>query len=119
MNYSYQQNKKGKVGAWILATILLIAAAGAVFVVFNKKGNENSDKSATNTQEGLVMMAEPDFRLNAPIGLRSTAIITPELYTEVSEDENKNFGIVFAPLNYFLKVDMAGVVITKKIIVNN
>jgi hypothetical protein len=108
MNYSYQQNKKGKVVAWILATILLIAAAGAVFVVFNKKGNENSDKSATNIQKGLVMVAEPDFRLNAPIGLRSTAIITPELYKEVSEDENKNFGIVFAPLNYFLKVDIDG-----------
>ena len=65
MNYSYKQNGKGKIVAWILATILLIAAAGAVFVVFNKKNDEHSGgNSATTIQDGMVMMTEPDFRLN-------------------------------------------------------
>ena len=36
MNYSYKQNKQGKAIAWILVLVLLIAAAGAVFVSFNK-----------------------------------------------------------------------------------
>ena len=109
MNYSYKQNGKGKIVAWILATILLIAAACAVFVVFNKKNDEHSGgNSATTIQDGMVMMTEPDFRLNEPIGLRSTVVITPELYKEVMEDENKNFGILFAPFNYFLKVDIDG-----------
>lgn len=116
MNYSYKQKKTGKVLAWLLTIILLIAAAGAVFVVLNKKdsdntgsvdngGGNNVDSEVTTIQEGLVMSAMPDFRLNEPIGLRYTTIISPELYNEVSKDENKSFGTLFGPLRFFTQVD--------------
>ncbi len=107
MNYSYKQNKKGKAIAWILVLVLLIAAAGAVFVAFNKKENKPTvePEATTNLQEGLVMSEKASFRFKDSLGLTFTMEISPEMYEEVSKDENKTFGIVIGPIKYFRQVD--------------
>ena len=108
MNYSYKQNKNSKVVSWILTIILLIAAAGAIFVIFDKDEKEQMvepEATATNLQEGLVMSEKASLKLDNPLGLTFTMEISPELYEEVSKDENKTFGIVIGPIKYFRQVD--------------
>lgn len=106
MNYSYKQNKKSNVVSWILTIILLIAAAGAIFVIFDKDKKEQTvDSTGTLIQEGLVMSEKASLKLNNPLGLTFTMEISPELYEEVSKDENKTFGIVIGPIKYFRQVD--------------
>lgn len=108
MNYSYKQNKKSKVVSWLLTIILLLAAAGAIFVIFDFDNNEKEqtvDTTGTLIQEGLVMDDRAEFRLEDQIGLKFKAIISPELYNEVYGGENKSLGIAFAPLRFFEQVD--------------
>lgn len=105
MENSYQKSRFGKIVLWIIVSILLITAVGAI-VVFNRKDNKPVEENATTYQSGMVMMAVPTVRLNEPTGVRFTAQITPELYNEVMADENKVFGMVIAPISYFMKVDV-------------
>ena len=108
MDNTYSTSGKRKFITWLLVAVLLIAAVGAVFVVFNKKDNKDGN-TGTYIQEGMVMMASPTVRLNDPTGIRFTAVISPELYNEVMADDTKQFGMVLAPISYFMKVDLDGV----------
>ena len=108
MDNTYSTSGKRKFITWLLVAVLLIAAVGAVFVVFNKKDNKEGS-TGTYIQEGLVMKAMPTVRINEPTGIRFTAVISPELYNEVMADDTKQFGMVLAPISYFMKVDLDGV----------
>lgn len=108
MDNTYSMGGKRKFITWLLVAVLLIAAVGAVFVVFNKKDNKEGS-TGTYIQEGLVMKAMPTVRINEPTGIRFTAVISPELYNEVMADDTKQFGMVLAPISYFMKVDLEGV----------
>ena len=106
MDNTYKQSKKGTVVVWVLVVILLVIAGGAVFVVFNKKDSEPKQENAGSYyQEGMVMSGAPTMRLGEPTGIRYTAIISPETYQTVTEDKNKCFGMVLAPISYFTKAD--------------
>ena len=105
MENSYQKSRFGKIVLWIIVAVLLITAVGAI-VVFNRKDNKPVEENATTYQSGMVMTAVPTVRLSEPTGVRFTAQITPELYNEVTADENKVFGMVIAPISYFMKVDV-------------
>lgn len=102
METTYKDNKFGRIVAWIVAAILLITAIGAI-VVFTKK---DTNEPETTFQSGLEMTSVPTIRLYEPQGVRFTAVVTPELYNEVTSDEDKGFGMVIAPLSYFMKVDV-------------
>lgn len=102
MENTYKENKIGRLVAWIVAAILLITAVGAI-VVFAKKDTPDTQ---TTFQDGMTMTVKPSIRLSEPQGVRFTAVVTPELYNEVTSDENKDFGMVIAPLNYYMKVDV-------------
>ena len=88
MDNYYQKRSVGKIIAWILVAVLLVAAVGAI-VVFTRKDKPAEEKPTTSYQEGMVMMEMPTVRFNDPPGIRFTAQITPELYKEVSADEKK------------------------------
>jgi hypothetical protein len=109
MDNTYSMGGKRKFITWILVAVLLVAAVGAVFVVFNKKDNKDGGNTGTNIQQGMVMMASPNVRINEPTGVRFIAEISPELYNEVMADETKQFGMVLAPISYFMKVDLGEV----------
>lgn len=102
MENTYQKHSISRIVAWIVAAILLITAVGAI-VMFSRK---DKDDATTTFQDGLTMTAVPTIRLFEPQGVRFTAVVTPELYNEVTEDENKEFGMVIAPVSYFMKVDV-------------
>ena len=102
MENTYQKHSISRIVAWIVAAILLITAVGAI-VMFSRK---DKDDATTTFQDGLIMTAVPTIRLSEPQGVRFTAVVTPELYNEVTEDEHKKFGMVIAPVSYFMKVDV-------------
>lgn len=102
MENTYQKHSISRIVAWIVAAILLITAVGAI-VMFSRK---DKDDATTTFQDGLTMTAVPTIRLSEPQGVRFTAVVTPELYNEVTEDEHKKFGMVIAPVSYFMKVDV-------------
>ena len=104
MEYQYQKKGVGKIIAWILVAVLAITALGAI--VFVGKKDKPVEQAGSTYQEGLVMMAKPTIRLKDPSGVRFTAQITPELHHEVTHNENKEFGMVLAPISYFMKVDI-------------
>lgn len=106
MDNYYQKRSVGKIIAWVLVAVLLVAAIGAI-VVFSKKDKPVEETTNSSYQEGMVMMEMPTVRFNDPPGVRFTAQITPELYKEVSADESKEFGMVLAPISYYMKVDLA------------
>ena len=98
------QKKKGKFKliAIILAAVLAIATVVGIFVVvFNKKASAGS-----MVQSGLVMYETPELRLAEEKGIRFKASVSPELKQEVESDEDKTLGMLIAPLNYFLRVDV-------------
>lgn len=86
--------------AFALAGLLVVGALVAVVIVFSNKTDRPD-----YTQDGLVMKSEATIRLTEASGIRFTASISPELKREVEEDENKSFGIVIAPVSFFMKVD--------------
>ena len=96
---------KGKLIAIIVGGVLAVAAAvGVLAVVFKHKAEQVTHGSYI--QEGLVMYEEPEIRLAEEKGIRFKASVTPELKKEVERDKNKSFGMVIAPLDYFLRVDV-------------
>ena len=110
MDRSYKTGGKGKIIAWILVAVLLVAAVGAIFVVFNKKDKEKEQVAVASTfQEGMVINSMPTLRMGTNSGVRFTVRITPEVYNDVMNDEKKDFGMVLAPISYFMKVDLGEV----------
>lgn len=108
-DYDFDDGKKkkgkGKLIAIILAVVLAIAAmVGVLAVVFKDKNFKAA--SGGVLQEGLVMYEEPQLRFGDTYGLRFRATVSPELKKEVESDENKCFGFVIAPINYFVQVDL-------------
>ena len=104
-DYEPKKKGKGKLIAIIVAGVLAVAAAvGTLAVVFKHKSEQTAHGSYI--QQGLVMYEEPEIRLTEEKGIRFKASVTPELKKEVERDKNKSFGMVIAPLNYFLRVDV-------------
>lgn len=103
-NNNYQKTNVAKIIAIILACILAVAGITGLIVAINNKIKE--DARPNYIQEGLVMNATPTLRLSDPSGIRFTAKISNELAYEVKADENKTFGMVLAPISYFMKVDL-------------
>lgn len=97
---SYGKNRALKTIALIVASLLLVGAIAATIIVLTKK---NAGKGYI--QDGMLMQPEATIRLNDPTGVRFSVNIEPELYREVEGNENKMFGIMIAPLSYYLKVD--------------
>lgn len=102
-NNYYQKTSVARIIAIILACILAVAGITGLFVVIANKNKE--DARPNYIQEGLVMNAKPTLRLSDPSGIRFTAKISNELAYEVNANENKSFGMVLAPVSYFMKVD--------------
>ncbi len=97
---SYGKNRALKTIALIVASLLLVGAIAASIIVLTKK---NAGKGYI--QDGMLMQPEATIRLKDPTGVRFSVNIEPELYREVEGNENKTFGIMIAPLSYYLKVD--------------
>ena len=97
---SYGKNRALKTIALIVVSLLLVGAIAATIIVLTKK---NAGKGYI--QDGMLMQPEATIRLNDPTGVRFSVNIEPELYREVEGNENKTFGIMIAPLSYYLKVD--------------
>ena len=97
---SYGKNRALKTIALIVVSLLLVGAIAATIIVLTKK---NAGKGYI--QDGMLMQPEATIRLGDPTGVRFSVNIEPELYREVEGNENKMFGIMIAPLSYYLKVD--------------
>lgn len=104
-NNNYQKTNVAKIIAIILACILAVAGITGLIVAVNNKIKE--DARPNYIQEGLVMNGTPTLRLSEPTGVRFTAKISNELAYEVKADDNKTFGMILAPLSYFMKVDLS------------
>ena len=104
MENNYEKKNVFKIIAIILASLLILAGVVGVIAVLTK--DKDVEERPNYIQEGIVMNAKPTLRLNDPSGVRFTAVISPELAYEVQADENKEFGMVLAPISYFMKVDL-------------
>lgn len=101
MKDTYKKNDLVRIISIILLIILLIPLFRVINIFFDKETNKE-----TTFQSGMEMIAMPSVRFDEPLGIRFTTIITPELYNEVTSDENKDFGFVIAPLSYYSQVDV-------------
>ena len=99
------KKKKGKRWLIVLSFVLAIAAtAGATVAIFRETEKEQTS-SVTLVQEGFSMSEERTLKLETPKGLYFKANVTESLKKEVEADEDKSFGFIVAPINYFVRVD--------------